>query len=159
VGIIRNESEQRRYLAALANSEKEEILNILENMEDGVCIIGPDYKIRFVNSSMVKEFGEGAGSRCYQYLHKFDEPCGEICVLLNVTDRATHRWEYTFPDGKTYEVISSPFIDSDRTFCQIATFRNITQRKQVELELIELNQLKSDLLSNVSTSLNRRLHP
>ena len=157
VGIIRNESEQRRYLAALANSEKEEILSILENMEDGVCIIGPDYKIRFVNSSMVKEFGEGAGSRCYQYLHKFDEPCGEICVLLNVTDRATHRWEYTFPDGKTYEVISSPFIDSDRTFCQIATFRNITQRKLVELELIELNQLKSDLLSNVSHELKSPL--
>jgi signal transduction histidine kinase len=106
---------------------------------------------------MVKEFGEGAGSRCYQYLHKFDEPCGETCELVNITDRATHRWEYTFPDGKTYEVVSSPFIDSDRTVCQIATFRNITQRKQVELQLIELNQLKSDLLSNVSHELKSPL--
>ena len=157
IGMIRNEAEQRRRLQTLVKSERDELLTILENMGDGVCIIGPDYKIRFVNSSMVKEFGEGAGSHCYQYLHKFDGPCGEICELLNVTDRATHRWEYTFPDGKTYEVVSSPFIDSDRTVCQIATFRNITQRKHVERELIELNQLKSDLLSNVSHELKSPL--
>ena len=35
--------------------------------------------------------------------------------------------------------------------------RNISQRKQVELELIELNQLKSELLSNVSHELRSPL--
>jgi two-component system sensor histidine kinase KdpD len=35
--------------------------------------------------------------------------------------------------------------------------RNITQRKQVEAELIKLNQLKSDLLSNVSHELRSPL--
>jgi len=40
---------------------------------DGV-IIGSDYKIRFMNSNMVKEFGEGTGSTCYEYLRNLKAP-------------------------------------------------------------------------------------
>ena len=150
VGALRNEYEQRRRLEALVKRERDELLRILESMEDGVFIVGPDYKIRFMNSSMAKEFGKGMGLRCHEYLHNFDDPCGQICRLPDVIKGKTHSWEYTLPNGKTYEVVASPFVDSDGTVCQIATFRNITKRKQVERELIELNQLKSDLLSNVS---------
>jgi K+-sensing histidine kinase KdpD len=32
-------------------------------------------------------------------------------------------------------------------------FRDVTQRKKVEMELLELNRLKSELLSNVSQGL------
>jgi two-component system sensor histidine kinase KdpD len=39
----------------------------------------------------------------------------------------------------------------------LATFRNVTQRKQLELELIKLDKLKSDLLSNVSHELRSPL--
>ncbi|MCK4723467.1 MAG: hypothetical protein KAT75_09185, partial [Dehalococcoidia bacterium] len=67
------------------------------------------------------------------------------------------RWEYNFPDGRTYEVVASPFVDSDGEVCQLASFRNITQRKQVEFQLIELDKLKSELLSNVSHELRSPL--
>lgn len=39
----------------------------------------------------------------------------------------------------------------------LATFRNVTRQKQVELELIKLNLLKSELLSNVSHELKSPL--
>jgi two-component system sensor histidine kinase KdpD len=39
----------------------------------------------------------------------------------------------------------------------LSTFRNITRQKQVELELVKLNQLKSELLSNVSHELRSPL--
>ncbi|MFC2072211.1 ATP-binding protein [Chloroflexota bacterium] len=156
-GMVRNESERRSRLEALIESERDKLLGILERMEDGVFIVGPDYRIRFMNPSMVREFGEGIGSYCYQHLHNFDNPCDQICKLPNVTGGKTDRLEYNFTDGRTYEVIASPFADSDREVCQLAIFRNITQRKQVEIELIELNQLKSDLLSNVSHELRSPL--
>lgn len=145
-----HEAEQRRHLEALVKEERDKLFGILERMRDGVLIIGHDYKIRFMNSSMTKTFGEGTGSYCYHHLHQFHSPCQQICQLPTVINGTTVRWEYCFPDGRTYDVIASPFIDSDGVVCQLSTFRDITERKQVELELIKLNQLKSDLLSNVS---------
>ncbi len=126
----RSESERRSHFEALLISERDKLLGILERMKDGVLITGPDYRIRFMNPSMVRDFGEGIDSCCYEYLHKFDYPCRQICKLPNVINGAIERWEYNFPDGRTYEVLASPYIDSDGTVCQLATFRNITQRKK-----------------------------
>jgi len=156
-GMIRNQSEERRLLVEVIKAEKEALIGILEGMNDGVCIVGPDYKIRFMNQSMVRDFGQGTGLRCYEFLHNFDEPCERICKLPPVLKGETHRWDYTLPSGKTFEVVASPFVDFDGTVCQISTFRNITERKKVEQELIEINQLKSDLLSNVSHELKSPL--
>ena len=156
-GMVHNESDRRSHLEALVQSERDKLLGILHRMEDGVFIIGPDYRIRYMNPSMAREFGEGVGSYCYKLLHNFDDPCDQICGLPNVINGATERWEYNLPDGRTYEVIASPFVDSDGEVCQLATFRNITERKKVEVELTELNQLKSELLSNVSHELRSPL--
>jgi signal transduction histidine kinase len=130
---------------------------MLNAMDEGVALIDLDRKIRFVNPSMAKQFGDGTGRYCYEHLHHFDEPCNDICKLPKVLRGATERWEYTFTDGRTYEVIGAPFADSDQMPCMLATFRNVTQRKQLELELIKLDRLKSDLLSNVSHELRSPL--
>ncbi len=98
-------------------------------MADGVLIIGPDYRVRFTNQSIVRDFGEGIGAYCYQYLHQFEKPCGESCKLADVLNGNIERWEYNFPNGRTYEVLASPYVDSDGKTYQLAIFRNITQRK------------------------------
>jgi K+-sensing histidine kinase KdpD len=136
---------------------KSERDRLLEMMEQGVLLIDPEYRIRFMNRSMAREFREGTGSLCYRYLHHFDEPCGEICRLTRVVDGATEKWEYSLADGRTYEVVASRFVDSDGVACQLTAFRNVTQRKKAEMELLELNQLKSELLSDVSHELRSPL--
>jgi len=156
-GIARNEYERRRHLESVVRSERDKLLGILERMEEGVLIVGPDYKIRFMNSSMIREFGEVTGSHCFEYLYGSDIPCGGTCRLPNVTGGKAESWEYNFPDGRTYEVLATPYVDSDGTVCQLATFRNITQHKKVEMELRELDRLKSELLSNVSHELRSPL--
>jgi signal transduction histidine kinase len=156
-GVIRNQFERRTYLETILTTERDRLLGIFNRMEDGVMIVGPDYRIRFMNPSMTKEFGEGLSSYCYEYLQGFDSPCEQICRLPSVIGGATGRWEYNFLDGRTYDVIASPFVDSDGETCQLAIIRNVTQRKQVELELIKLDRLKSELLSNVSHELRSPL--
>ena len=126
------ESERRNRLEALLISERDTMLGILERMEDGVLITGPDYRIRFMNPNMIRDFGECIGSHCYECLYNLDEPCQEICKLPNVIGGAIEKWEYTFPDGRTYEVLASPYIDADATVCQLTTFRNTTQRKRID---------------------------
>jgi len=135
IAIIRNESERRRTLESLLRSERDQFVEILDGMGDGVLITGPDYKVRFVNSSMRRDFGEGIGSYCYKYLHNLNSPCEQVCKLPNVIDGEITGWEYRFPDGTAYEVVASPYIDSDGVVCQLATFRNIAHRKGVEPEL------------------------
>lgn len=152
-----NESEWARYLERVLRAERDRLVGMLNAMDEGVALIGVDRKMRFVNPSMARQFGDGTGHYCYEHLHHFDEPCNDICKLPRVLRGTTERWEYTFPDGRTYEVIGAPFADSDQSPCMLATFRNVTQRKQLELELIKLDRLKSDLLSNVSHELRSPL--
>jgi signal transduction histidine kinase len=156
-GVVRNGSERQSRLERQLTSERDKLFGILETMDDGVCIIGQDYRIRYMNPRMAGDFGEGVGCHCYECLHSFDSPCDHICELPDVIAGRTARWEYALPDGHTYEVVASPFVDSDNYVCQLATFRNITERKQVEQELVKLSQLKSDLLSNVSHELKSPL--
>lgn len=128
-GVIRNESRRRGHLETVLGNERDKLRGILDRMADGVAIVSPDYKIRFLNPKMVADFGPGEGEYCYKYLHHRNNPC-EACRLPNVMNGKVERWEYSFPNGRTYEVLASPFVDSDGVFCQLATFRDITGRKK-----------------------------
>jgi len=125
--VTRRESERRQRLEALLRGERDRMVGILERLPDGVLIVGPDYRIRFMNPIMIRDFGPGIGTPCYQCLHKLEQPC-PTCRLPDVLNGAVDKWDYTFPDRRKYEVAVSPYIDSDGTTCQLATFRNITQR-------------------------------
>jgi len=69
------------HLEALIETERDKLLGILERMEDGILLVSPDYRISFVNTSMIREFGDGTGSYCYQHLHKLYTRCDKICRL------------------------------------------------------------------------------
>jgi len=117
--IARNRSERCSQLEALLKSERDKLSKILDGVEEGVLIIGPDYRIRFMNPSMVRDFGEGVNSPCYKYLHNIDAPCDQICKLPSVIKGTVEKWEYNFPDGRTYQVLASPCVDSDGVVCQL----------------------------------------
>ena len=74
-----NEAEWTRYLEKALKAERDRLMAMLNTMEEGVAIIGPDRKIRFMNPSMVRDFGDGAGAYCYEHLCSFKEPCDEVC--------------------------------------------------------------------------------
>jgi hypothetical protein len=69
----------------------------------------------------------GFGLSCYKYLHGFDEQCPQNCKLADVANGATERWQYTFPNGRAYDVMAAPYVDSDGTVCQLTIFRKISR--------------------------------
>jgi PAS domain-containing protein len=131
VGAVRNQSARAQQLEAMIAIERDRLLKIIDGMADGIIVTGPDYKIRFMNSNMVKDFGEGIGSACYEHLQKVDVPCESGCKILDVINNGENRkWECTFPDGRIYEVMAAPYVDTDGTVCQISIFRNITHQRR-----------------------------
>ena len=157
IAITRNVLKRSNVLETSIKEERDRFFKILEDMPDGVLIIDQDYRIQFHNTVIGDYFGEGAGRFCYEFIHRFDRPCEDICRLHEVINGRTVRWEYAFRDGKTYELVASPYINTTGQVCCLALMRNITKRKQLELELIQLNELKTDLLSNVSHELKSPL--
>jgi len=130
VGTIRNQTIKSQQLEATLYNERNKLLKILDGMADGVLITDADYKIRFMNSNMVKDFGEGAGSTCYEHLQKRATPCEPDCKILSVISGGEiSQWECRFPGGRTYEVVAAPYIDTDGTTCQISIFRDISNRR------------------------------
>ena len=121
-----HESERRKHLEALVRNQSNTMFGILQRMVEGILITGPDYKIRFMNSTMIRDFGDSIGAYCYEYLHRLDAPCHQICRLQDVVNGAVARWEYNLPDGRTCEVLALPYVDSDGIGCQLAIIRDIT---------------------------------
>lgn len=131
VARIRNEQERGQRLEATIESERNKLLSIVDGIADRVLITGPDYRIRFMNSNMVKDFGEGTGLPCYKHLHNLDAPCKQACKIPDViNNKEIGKWACSFPDGKTYEVVAAPYVDSDGVVCQLAVFRDITERQK-----------------------------
>jgi PAS domain-containing protein len=128
VARIRNEQEQSRQLKVTIESERNQLLSIIDRIADRVFIIGPDFRIQFMNSNMKKEFGDGNGLFCYKHLRNLDTPCEQVCKITDViNNREIRKWRCSFPDGNTYEVVASPYVDSDDTVCQLTIFREITE--------------------------------
>ncbi len=130
VGTIRNQTIRSQQLEATLIIERDKLLKIMDGMADGVAITGPDYIIRLMNTKMVEFFGEGTGLTCYKHLRNLDAPCQQECRIPDViNNEEIGKWECSFPDGRTYEVMAAPYVDTDGTVCQISIFRDITQRK------------------------------
>jgi PAS domain-containing protein len=122
----RRESRQRRYLEGLLRNERDTLSGILDRMPNGVLIVGPDYRVRFANPVMRREFGVSVGSRCYRSMYEFDTPCPDMCRLRQVIRGSVESWQYIFPDGRSYEVVASPYVDRDGVVCQLATYRDLS---------------------------------
>lgn len=124
VGAMRNQAARAANLERTMVTQRDRMYNIVNNLAEGIMITGPDYTIRFMNSKMIKDFGDGIDSACYRHLKQTGEPCeGDCKIKAVIENRETSVWECRFPDGRAYEVVAAPFVDTDGTVCQISIFR------------------------------------
>jgi len=130
-GVIRNQADRVKQLNFVVEDERNKLVNIIDSMADGILVTGPDFKIRFMNSIMVKEFGEGTGLPCYKHLHKLNDPC-EQCMIPNViNDKEIGKWECRLDDNRIYEIVAAPYVDTDGVVCQLSIFRKVAGFKNV----------------------------
>ena len=124
-------TERKRAEDAL-RIERDNLVNILESMEDGVYIVNQQYDIQYVNSALKKDFGSVEGRKCYEYFHDRKEVC-PWCKNQEVFAGKTVRWEwYSFKNQRTYDLIDTLLKNPDGSISKLEIFRDITERKRME---------------------------
>jgi PAS domain-containing protein len=129
IAISRRELKKLTHLKTILKDDRDKLSGILNGMQGGVVLVGPDYKIRYMNESIRKEFGGGGGSYCYKILQGLDTPCDTLCKISAVLKGDIQKWEYNLPGGRTFEVIASPCLDIDGVVCQLMIFKKTSEGK------------------------------
>jgi signal transduction histidine kinase/HAMP domain-containing protein len=121
------------------NMERRRFFDVLEMLPAYLVLLTPDYHVPFANRFFIERFGESQGLRCFEYLFGRTEPC-EICETYTVLKtNAPHRWEWTGPDGRNYDIYDYPFTDADGSPLIMEMGIDITERKQAQEEIQKLN--------------------
>ncbi|MDX9786675.1 MAG: PAS domain S-box protein [Desulfobacterales bacterium] len=109
---------------------------ILEAIEDGIYVVGREFKLEYMNSAMIRELGNGVGKNCFEVIHRLREKC-PWCLAQEVFDGKTQRREVRFPaTNKYYDIIDVPLKSPDGgSVSMLSICRDITLRKQSQARL------------------------
>lgn len=152
------EEKVKELEAANAKIQQSEqfINNILESVDEGIVVIGPDYRILSANKAYLihckKQLNDVLGNYCYDCAHSFDNPCYERGIFCPVketyeTGRATSK-RHTYNDNEgnqtLFEVRSFPIKSpSGEVTAVVETIHDITETTKLEAQLRQSQKMES----------------
>ena len=133
----------------MIDKEIERFGPIFDALTDGLYIVDESLNVEYMNDTLIKEFGQGKGKKCYEVLHKKDEVC-PWCRAKEVFSGGTVRWEhYNSSQDRTYEPTEFPLINSDGTTSKVSILKDITEKKKAEDKLRSSEEDYKRLFANV----------
>ena len=129
------EEKQKRVEVALRENE-EKYRSMMESMKDPIYICSQDYRVEYMNPSMVQRTGHDAtGEKCFKALHDLDEKC-PWCLHDKAQQGESIGSEIVSPkDNRTYHVSQSPIVHEDGSISEMTVFRDTTRLKKLEDQL------------------------
>jgi PAS domain-containing protein len=134
---------------AVVEAERQRLHNALNQLPAYVMLLSPDYRIPYANRFFEERFGRSEGRRCYEYLFQRSEPCENCQSFTPFKTDAPHRWEWTGPDGRTYDVHDLPFRDTDGSRLVIKIGLDVTEVKITQAALRKKRQKLFDVLETL----------
>ena len=123
------------------NYNFKQYLNVIDKIDIGIFVVDYDYKVRYMNETMIKWFGDQTGKICYRDVAKIDEPC-PYCKLSDVLEENKKVvYEPTTPDGQSFDIVATSIKNSDGTMSKMEVIRNITQQKEAQQHLLEQQEM------------------
>lgn len=163
--IVNDITEKKRAQSAL-HANEELFRALVEKSKDVLFVIDSTGRMTFASSSVEHVLGyavsEMVGEVIYSYLHQEEHPYINDVMerllavegnSLTIEFRVRHKnGNWLWLEGATTNLLHEPAVHGI-----IATFRDVTERKQIEQQLIhakeeaeEMSQLKTSFLTNMS---------
>jgi PAS domain S-box-containing protein len=143
------ESEARRKVAEVVEAERRRLNSVLDMLPVYVVLLNEDYRVPFANRFFEERFGKSEGKCCYEYLFQRTEPCEDCETYKALKTGAPHRWEWTGPDGRHYDIYDYPFKDSNGSTLIMEVGIDITEIKQAQSAVREERQRLFEVLETL----------
>jgi PAS domain S-box-containing protein len=150
-------TERKRTEDAL-NEGKQFLSDILDSIQDGICIISKDFTIMMVNRTTEEWYADKMpfdGKKCHEVFRESPVVC-EHCPAIKVFETGESVSEivpFHRPDGTlgSGELHAFPFLnlETGEVMGCIEYFRDITERKQAEEEIKEINARLKTLVDSI----------
>lgn len=128
-------------------TERQRFLAVLETLPAIITLLRPDHRVEWVNRAYRDAFGDSIGHLCYASQFGRHQPCGECETFLPLKTGQPHHWEWTLPNGRTFEIYNFPFADTDGSPMILGMDIDITDRRRAERDL---EQAHADLASRAA---------
>lgn len=154
--------EQRKKAEQIARESWAKYQAIVDTFDGQVYICSSDFKIEFMNKTLVERTGyDAVGESCFKVLHGLDDVC-EWCVNEKVfKEKKTVRWEVKSPkDDKWFYVVNTPIRLPHGKTSKMAMIQDITERKNMEVELQKHSaeiELYNDILTHDINNINQTI--
>ena len=137
---VRQRTAELQESMDLVEAGHRQFQEVLDQLPSYVILLSSDYHVPFANRFFEERFGKSEGRRCYEYLFNRTEPC-ENCETYKVLKTGEpHHWEWTGPDGRNYDIHDFPFTDADGSPLIMEVGVDITEIKNAQTALKELNE-------------------
>ncbi|MGA1863569.1 MAG: sigma 54-interacting transcriptional regulator [bacterium] len=135
--ILRDITE-RKALEKEIGDQKDLLDNIVTNMNDGLLLVDKQYRIEFMNRSLIQIFGDHTGEICYEAFSNLDNPC-DFCPLEMILKNRRPGRNFITKNfkGRTLEISTSVLRRKGDEPRILEVIRDITERKLLEEHLKE----------------------
>jgi PAS domain S-box-containing protein len=132
VAELESQVQQRIKAEETIKAERKRFEGVLEMMPAYAVLLTPDYHVAYANRTFRNWFGDDNGKKCYEFLFNRTEPC-ETCETYTVLKTGrNHFWEWTGPNGHSYDIYDYPFTDTDGSPLIMEIGVDVTEHKQAQ---------------------------
>ncbi len=138
----------------LTLSEKN-LFSLIEGLPAFVFVQMPDYKIRYANRVFRDLFGDPEGMTCYEVLKGENKPCEKCPTMEIFRTGVPQQRDWGIIKNKTYAIYEYPYFGLDDSTAVLKLGIDITDRKNMETELILARYELENRVRERTTELSR----
>jgi two-component system cell cycle sensor histidine kinase/response regulator CckA len=134
---------ERKAAETIIKKERQRFFSLLDMLPAFVALLAPDRTVPYVNRQFREIFGEPEGHLCHELILSRPEPCEGSQALPVFETRQPVDYEWTSPQGKTYQIYDYPFDDIDGSPMVLELGIDITARKALEAQLLQSQKMEA----------------